>query len=220
MIEKIEDSLEGGYGGLYGEVVTEDIYKLKQLPFVPTIIFDFGANVGIFTRYCQQLYPGVVILAVEPHPGNIEVFKKFTEMGNVWLFESAIGSGKVYRRIQHLNGAHESYLTQLVDGEQIEETGVDSVTVASILSQSRPWDKTIVKMDIEGNELSVFQDHNSMQMLRQVDYVSIELHHMHIPVMAEKIKQTLTVFESTHHCTYEVKDTMFYALKKHYEKIF
>lgn len=216
MIERLEDSLNGGYGGLYGEVVTEDIYGLRKLPFVPDIIFDLGANVGIFTRFARELFPKAKIVAVEPHPGNIEVFKQFTPMDNIILLECAIGYNGVYRVDNDLNGAHESYanIGVIEPHKHVTLTSVLSImpnTLIDFYFDRGQGKKAILKMDIEGNERIVLYDDDSIKAILSLDYVTIELHHQ--PGI---VARTQFLFDDLFDCSFAVKDTMFYALKKEY----
>jgi hypothetical protein len=105
---RLEDTLGGGWPGLYGEVVTEDCYRLRQLDFVPDIVFDIGANVGTFTRHARSLWPRAVIVAVEPDKANCAHFRKFTPMHNIFLLEAAIGVCDIWRCTTAANGAGEA----------------------------------------------------------------------------------------------------------------
>ena len=75
---ELENTLNGGYNGLYGEVVTEDCYRLKTLGFVPDVIFDLGANIGVFTRYARDMFNNAKIISVEPNLDNFENLKTFS----------------------------------------------------------------------------------------------------------------------------------------------
>lgn len=228
MTETIEQSLNGGYGGLYGEVVTEDIYRLKQLRFVPDIIFDFGANVGIFTRYARELFPEALIVAVEPDKGNIDWFRRHTSMEGVVLLEKAIGHGKVFRHKQYINGAHESYVnagpgypfgkSEFSDYEETEVSSVMPHEIINFYLDKCPSCKSVLKMDIEGNENVVFNNLNSIRAMKKIDYVSIELHRISLVPQQQDDVNSLTAFATqafsmTHACSFDVKDTMFYAIK-------
>ncbi len=107
----IHSTLNGGFPGLYGEVVTEDIYKIKELNFIPDVILDLGANIGIFSRYARELFPNALIISIEPHPDNIKAFKKYTNDENIILIEKGIGKGTLYKSKKAVNGAAEVYLS-------------------------------------------------------------------------------------------------------------
>lgn len=184
--DTLEECLGGGWGGLHGEVVTHDSYRICQLDFVPDLVFDIGANVGTFTRHAMEQFPRASIVAVEPDPENIAHFRKFTDMTRVVLIEGAIGDGEVYRASGAANGSGEVYMTpgaagytkaNLKSSPQFSPTSVQSFTLAEII-KSR-WSrhlKTVVKIDCEGSENSIFSDPQSMKYLAMMDYIAIEIH--------------------------------------------
>lgn len=226
MIDKIEDSLNGGYGGLYGEVVTEDTYRLKELKFVPDVIIDLGGNVGCFSRFARTLFPDARIVTVEPNPDNCEVFKKFTEDNNLTLLEAAVGIGQIWRCEGAVNGAHEVYLSSGLGypfnvGEKMEtilEVEVPTIMPDEIVNKYvKEGEKFIVKVDVEGNENIIFTHEPSMEALRKADYVTMEIHWnaLNGSLLAEVKNKTLAAlksFDKTHDC--ELKHIMFYATKK------
>jgi FkbM family methyltransferase len=222
-----------GYHGLYGEVVTYDIYKLKTVPFVPDIIFDFGANIGVFTRYARTLFPHALIVSVEPHPENIAHFKKFTNDPNNILIEKAIGRGKMWHNLGAVNGSGESYvssglgfdkemMTNAVKNAQgIENSLVDCMMPDEIIWQYwKPGMKSIIKIDIEGGENIIYGDKPSMDMIKQMDYITMEVHWYALTgglaydeVRAATLK-AIEELKETHVC--ELDNVTFWALKKEY----
>lgn len=231
---KLQDTLKGGYRGLHGEVVTEDQYRLRQLPFTPDVIIDLGANIGIFSRFARDLFPDALIIAVEPDPDNIEVFKKFTDDKRIILIEKAIGKGKLYKCIGATNGAHECYLSpglgypekEMKNDERLELVEIETVTLSEIIKQQIstrdffPDDKWMVKIDVEGNEHSIFTDLDSMDLLTYADYVCIEIHWYAltgnlIQEVKDKTLEALALFDFTHNII--IDNQYFWALKKGYE---
>lgn len=185
IVEVLEDTLNGGYGGLYGEVVTEDSYKMRQLKFVPDVIIDLGANVGVYARFARELFPNAAIVCVEPDPENYEHLKKFTPDENTYFINMAIGRGQVFRCEGAPNGAHESYFTngvgtpekQMTEDKRLTKTETRSIMIDLLLSlYVNPGQKSVVKIDIEGNETVIFSDQTSMAMLKRVDYICGEFH--------------------------------------------
>lgn len=226
MIEKLEDSLNGGYGGLYGEVVTEDSYRLKKLTFVPDFILDLGANVGVFSRFARQLFPSAQIISVEPNPSNCEVFRTFTEDKSIVLLEAAIGTGTIWRCDGAVNGAHECYLssglgypfTKGVAIPKINETCLEALMPDKIINDLvKEGMKTVVKIDIEGNENIIFTHEPSMEALRRMNYVTMEIHWGCLSgnlrdEICQKTFEACASFIPTHDC--QLINTMFYAIKK------
>ncbi len=226
-VEKYEkgipnETLNGGYPGLYGEVVTEDIYKLKELNFIPDVILDLGANIGIFSRYARQLFPNALIISVEPHPDNIKVFKKYTKDRNTKLIGKGIGEGKLYQSKKAANGSAEVYLSE---NSAFKESTLKSIcnisTVKSIMLTDlkkyiKKEDKVLCKIDIEGNETKIFNDKDSMDLLLSFEYVTIELHYFGMtPNGVRNIKKytknKLVSLNKTHDIKYI--HPLFYATK-------
>lgn len=191
IVEKVEDTLNGGFGGLYGEVVTEDSYRMKQLKFIPDAILDIGANVGIFTRFARELFPNALIVAVEPDPENYSYLTTFTKHDeNIFFMRAALGSGAVYKCAGAVNGAHETYLTdgpgnptdRMILDPRMHRTEIHGVMLHELTSDPL-WAefadkdlKTVLKLDCEGNETVIFNDPKSMEALKKIDYICGEFH--------------------------------------------
>ena len=160
MKDRIEDT--DGYAGLYGEVVTEDVYQLRTLQYVPDVIIDLGANVGVFSRYAHELFPNAAIFGVEPHEENIDHYKRFCP--NHALYRYAIGEGKLVKRFNPENGAHASYLTGTKPDGFVEIQRV-GMPLREFLELHAGIGKVFVKMDIEGNEVNVLSDDRELDSI-------------------------------------------------------
>lgn len=223
---KLEDSLNGGFGGLLGEVVAADCYKLRELKFIPSLVIDLGSNVGIFSRYARELFPESKIISVEPDKDNCQIFREYTNDENIILFEKAIGIGKIWKCHQEINGAHESYLSSglglpFVVGEpmeKIKETDIEAIMPDEIINNYvKDGMKTVVKIDVEGAENAIFMHQPSMEALMRMDYVTMEIHWTALSgnlleEVQQKTFESLASFIPTHNC--RLINTMFYATKK------
>lgn len=217
-----------GYGGLFDEVVTEDCYGLRSLDFVPTLVLDMGANIGVFARYARSLFPQARIVCVEPDPDNFANLTAFTPDPNTILINKAIGVGRVRHFLGAINGAHESYVSaglgfdeglmrgsdQIVaigTGQSKPVTGFEFCAAPAVMPDAllaewgKPDDRVLVKMDIEGGENVVLTHEPSMAALRRVDYLAAEIHFyaLHGGVLeATKaaIMDALHSFDATHEC--------------------
>lgn len=186
LAERMEDT--DGYAGLYGEVVTEDCYRLKKLNFIPDVIFDLGANIGVFTRYARSLFPAAYIIAVEPNPDNIANFKTFTDSKlidhQIILFEKAIGTGQLWWYDRARNGTGEVYISdgpaypsaELEKDTTAQKVAIATLSLPMLLHMAPEESKIMVKIDIEGNEQSIFADMLSMRVLTRADFIAMELH--------------------------------------------
>jgi len=198
----LEDSLGGNYHSLYGEVVTYDIYEVNKVAdivsvndpnyvhwkgheginFVPDVVLDLGANVGIFSRYARSLWPDALIVAVEPNESNQAVFEEFTNDPKIILLKNAIGNGQIYQCQGAVNGAHESYLSLGLGYNQLafDTNGTLKNPIKGImLTDLKKYcnGKVLLKLDIEGNETVIFNDPASMELMKTFEYIAIELHY-------------------------------------------
>lgn len=183
---KLEESLNGGYLGLYGEVVTEDCYRLRQLTFQPEVIFDVGANVGVFARHAREVFPGALIVSLEPDPVNCSIFREFTHDRRTVLIEKALGYGSIYHGLTARNGAGETYLSkgQLgYPGDQMEQdlslelSTVQSIELWELVREYGLNGKTwMLKLDCEGAENTIWKSKRSMIAFRGMDYIAAEIH--------------------------------------------
>jgi len=221
------------YAGLFEEVERFDVYKIKELDFVPDKVIDMGANIGVFTRFARTLWPDARIISVEPHEPNCELFLQYTDMENVILLNMAIGIGQVYHGLTARNGSGETYLSaglgypkEIMDEEVVKENGIEYSFVKTIMPDFlikefvKEGQKFVVKMDIEGNENLVLTHEPSMEALRKADYLCFEIHRYAIvggeifDEVQEKVAQALESFSETHNISYSEDKVHFYARKK------
>lgn len=218
----LEETLNGGFNGLFGEVVTEDTYKIKELQFVPDVAIDMGANVGVFTRYIRSLFPDCLIIAIEPDEENFKWLKYFTYGNEKIIFiNKAIGEGKVFHGTTAANGSGEVYLNsglgypegKMIDAVEnklgMEESSVETIMLDEIYNTYlKEGNKFIVKCDIEGNEHKVLDHLPSMEVLHKADYIAMEVHFYamtgeEIDDVNYYIRKHLKSLRTTHSCWLE-----------------
>lgn len=229
----VEDIWDGAAGGLLGEVTVDDTYKIKDLKFTPSIIFDLGCNIGIFTRYVRSLFPDAFIVSVEPNEENIKWAKYFTPPDEkIHFINKAIGIGQIYHGLTAANGSGETYLS-IMNGypkkemdEAVENNlGIERSEVETVMPDElfnrfvKEGDKVLVKIDCEGAENIIFSHEPSMEALRKCDYVCMEVHRYalsggeHWELVQNKTREALDSFKYTHDL-YEDGVHFFATLKK------
>lgn len=249
MPETLEQLLKGAYGGLYGEVVTEDTYRLRDLEdivsindptfvhraghkryfdFEPDVIFDIGANIGIFTRYARSLFPNALIVSVEPHPENTEYFSAFTQPDEKLIFyRMALGRGQIWHNRGAVNGSGESYVSTglgFAEEEMKEAANSDKSSIQAIMLSElvfrhlKDGMKSILKLDCEGGENIIWTHQPSMDYLKKIDYITGELHFysnstIGYDEMKSKTMEGVRELSLTHDIKLDLPH--FWAIKKH-----
>jgi len=176
------------YGHLQGEIVGRDIYKLQSLVALPPdVVFDIGANIGVFTHYARKLFPNAWVVAVEPHPENFAILKEYTPPEKTVLLHKAIGTGQVFRHpdVQSQDrsevSAGESYFSTgfgyvppTIDHHPVE---VPAVMLDELYhTYVRPGQRLAIKIDCEGAENILFAHPPSVEVLQKADFLAMELH--------------------------------------------
>lgn len=183
------DNLEDipGYAGIVGDVEENDVYGLRKLDFTPTLIFDIGANVGVFARHARKLFPEAYIVCVEPDKENFQNLCKFTEGPGFFFFNLPIGNGQMWHYLNAPSIGHQCYMSAGLgypakgltaeEGKSVERVKVSPMTLVELDSHVPFEDEEVfLKMDIEGNEHTVFTDPESMAILRKCTAFAIEVH--------------------------------------------
>ncbi len=155
-----------GRGKGYGTAtIKQEVRLLSQLlKTPPRLAVDVGANIGDYTATLQQYYPQLEVHLFEPSAVNVKkLTKRFDndklihicpmalsdKAGKATLFADQAGSGMASltkRRLDHLNVHFDN--NEKVKTVRFEDYWRDSLA-------SRPLD--IVKLDIEGHELTALQ---------------------------------------------------------------
>lgn len=120
------------------------------------VFLDIGANVGYFSRFIAQAYPGAVIHAFEPHPLTYRVLRM-----NTWQHGDRVRTWPVALSDRRGTVALSTSSNNLGDTKGIRAT---DRLVASVISPSIPLDELLgdlkvdlVKIDVQGAEMAVLR---------------------------------------------------------------
>ena len=224
------------FSPLFQELVEQDCYHLRTVPFQPDVVLDIGANVGVFTSYARFLFPSAAIVAIEPNQRNRDLLTRHVgHLPNVTLLKNALGTGPLWCQLVEdikppYYGGGNRYLTsgqlgcpieELVDRKSSRAAGVIPVSLDQLVRRFAADDvKLLVKIDIEGGENCIFNHEPSMAALRRIDYLTMELHYpvdTHGPVWQEgqpTIRQSLMSLADTHDCIMDEPHNYFHATRK------
>lgn len=166
---------------VYRQVFEEAIYDTG--PSNPSLILDLGAYTGISTRWFLDRYPGATVVAVEPDPANAALLKANAPEAEIRAV--AVGGSAGRTVVFHPEGgAWRATTVPEIGGAFAAE--VDVETVDSILGGRRA---DIVKMDIEGAEMEVFEA--DCEWLAGVRLLFVEQHDRFRPGCVHAIRHAL-----------------------------
>jgi FkbM family methyltransferase len=142
------------------------------------LIVDCGANVGYSAAYLLTKFPNAQLIAIEPDPDNFKILERnLARYGDrVRAIQSAVWSRPVGLTLDsETQGSEMEWgrkVRPVVDGEKPTLNAID---IGSVLADSCHDSISILKVDIEGAEMSVFGE-NYERWLPRVDNIVIELH--------------------------------------------
>jgi len=122
---------------------------------VTSLVIDIGAHIGFFTRETLRLFPGIMVIAVEPPGRNSSNFKTlnakiissgFVQFHNVAAWSS---NGQIPFHFEESNTANNRFDSSAI-------IRVPCVTVDSLTRQILP-SSLILKIDVQGFEFEVLE---------------------------------------------------------------
>jgi FkbM family methyltransferase len=137
------------------EVITREVYPLDPA-FDADVVVDGGANIGLFTLQAAAVYPKATILMCEPLPRNVAQLKAHAALNGIAaeVFPVCMGGthGVIPFYSRHANASS-------FDGSEAYESvlQIEVLRLGEILGD-RPWQRLLLKLDIEGLEIDVLRD--------------------------------------------------------------
>jgi FkbM family methyltransferase len=159
--------------GVFTQIFFFDEYRCLSGLRDPKLILDLGANVGYSSAYFLSRFKDCSVIAVEPDPANfIELQKNVAPYrSRVKTFQAAVWPHSGQMELEH-PGKGEEWGVRVkpsVDGK------VRAISIPELLTFSSQDRISLLKVDIEGSEIDLFQS-GYEEWLCKVDNIVIELH--------------------------------------------
>jgi FkbM family methyltransferase len=150
------------------EVLIERVYNLDLIPFVPDVVMDLGANIGLFTLLAAQRWPRASFVCVEPHPTTFSFLCDNLALNGVQAMKLQCAlDAQVGVRFLENDGAVFQTLSDRNTG-----TPVMTLQLESLLPSRES--RLVLKIDIEGSEVPVLESLD--RPLPAECFIFLELH--------------------------------------------
>ncbi|WP_299399484.1 FkbM family methyltransferase [uncultured Gelidibacter sp.] len=171
-------------------------------PFIPRVIIDAGANVGLAAVYYSQRYPKANIYSIEPELSNISVLQKnIKSYNNVICLQNALHhtENKTLEILDEGLGKS-GFITK--SASEVKEAksivaSVKTISVQSLMKKEHIEIIDILKIDIEGAEISLFEK-NYESWLPKTRCLIIELHDRFYPGCQDRVFSAMNKYKFSH----------------------
>lgn len=184
---------------VFEQVFVDNEYDF-HLTDVPRCIVDAGANIGLASVYFASRLPQTRIIAIEPDPDNFRLLTMNTApYPNVEPILGALWNQNTLIRLVDPGVGSWGFTTRnlaTVGKEEPEPAGVttEGMTIDEIMTRFGVDRIDILKLDVEGAELEIFQDASAW--IDQVDALIVELHDRIKPGCSRSFYEATRAFDS------------------------
>jgi len=156
----------------------EHVFVLKEyeidLPFVPKLIIDGGANNGMSAIFFALKYPSANIISVEPNKDNFRLLQHNTrDFKNVTAICKGVWNESGFLKIINSDADSNAFRVDKINSN--EDGAIPAVSISDLLMSEKAAAIDILKLDIEGAEKKVFES-NYESWLPKTRLLIIELH--------------------------------------------
>jgi FkbM family methyltransferase len=158
----------------------EDFLQAARATGKRPLIIDGGANIGAASVYFSARCQDALVVAIEPEPSNFQLLVENTKGMPVLPLPCALAATPQRVQVVDVGNGYLGFQTRPVTDEEASEDDVGCVTINEIFEahqeDSFPF---IVKIDIEGAEKELFQQHT--EWMGKAPLIIIELHDWMLP---------------------------------------
>lgn len=151
------------------ELLLDDCYRLRPLAGRAKIgtVIDIGANVGLFGLAARAAFPEATIHAYEPNLALRPALAHQAKSAGVKYFLEAVGRDAGFISLDVVPGG------SVMSRSRSDPSGSIPQIAFSEALKRIGGHADLVKMDCEGAEWAILEDHESW---RQVDFLTMEYH--------------------------------------------
>jgi FkbM family methyltransferase len=158
----------------------EDFLRRARSTGKRPLIIDGGANIGATSVYFSEQCQDAFIVAIEPEASNFQLLVENTKGMPVLPLPCALAASPRRVRVVDVGEGYWGFQTRLVGDDDVSEDDVSCITINEIFAAHQtdcfPF---IVKIDIEGGEKELFQQHTDW--IEKTPLIIIELHDWLLP---------------------------------------
>jgi len=160
-----------------------DVLKSHMPQDFSGLILDAGGYIGTAALALSDMFPNAIIVSIEPDSSNFKLAQKNTSsVGNITVLHAALvasdGPSEITLYDRGTGDWGFTIIKNPADRTATKMEQVKTITIEAVLKRFNFESVSIVKLDIEGAELQLFQ---SPSWLDSVEILIVELHERIVP---------------------------------------
>lgn len=151
------------------------------------VVLDVGANVGRYSQQILGISPNISLHSFEPHPKTFQKLSENAHLKKATLVNKGVGESKslltLYDYENSDGSSHASLHKGVIEGihgERAVAHEVEVIDLHSYLSENQITELKLLKIDTEGNELSVLKGLGSFLSEKKIEFIHFEFNEMNI----------------------------------------
>jgi FkbM family methyltransferase len=157
---------------IFEQIFIQGDYDI-EFPFIPEIIIDAGAHIGLFSVLIKNRFPAAKIICVEPDKDNCEqLTKNLAHYSNIEIVNAGLWNSDT--RLNLVDKYRQGHSALVVE-EDATKGDTPAITIDSLFKKYDISRIDVLKIDIEGSEELLFLK-NYDHWLPNVRMIIIELH--------------------------------------------
>ena len=175
-----------------------DCYDLRKFkPGEIDFFLDIGANVGTVSLQAKVLLPKAKVISLEPARDTFEILERNMQQWKstgIKLYNVALGDGSLMSF--HRKGKAGSGMNRFYNQDEKDkwrknyEYEIESKTIKQIFEDYKidVEKKYIIKIDCEGGERFLLNDDRSIDIIKNSECLSMEIHFLPVKIRNKKFK--------------------------------
>jgi FkbM family methyltransferase len=159
---------------LFEEIFIFQVYDFANSTPRPLIV-DCGSNIGLSVLYFKKIYPDARIIAFEPDPETFALLEENIQRNNlsdISAFNVALQDNEGEMVLYKKHQTPGSLTMSLIGSPGNLQTTIQSRKLSDYIHDTA----TIIKIDVEGSEVSIITDLIQNQKIGLVEKMIIEYH--------------------------------------------
>lgn len=193
-----------------GHYEAEQIAFWMQCARQAKVIFDVGANVGLYSLAAAASHPGAAIHAFEPTPELVERFRTniaLNQFDHNAVNAIAVGqqSGEIYLHYSGVkDGANEGMNYVSPETGRATDCIVPMISLDDYCQQQQIGSIDLLKIDIEGHEYNALRGAENLLRQSAIDCIFMELNSWAVERSGHTLSDIITLLSDYDYRFYEI----------------